>query len=118
MESFLDVKHFLELAKEEDLLAIVRPGPFICGEWEFGGLPSWLLRDKDIKVRTSDSKFMRHVTRYFNVLLSLLALLQFTKGGPVIAFQVENEYGSTTQKGKFMPDKVCIIFLFILTYSK
>lgn len=63
MKEFLDVSEFLKTAQEEDLLAIVRPGPYICTEWEFGGFPSWLLREKDIKIRTSDSKFMKHVTR-------------------------------------------------------
>ncbi|KAJ8983195.1 hypothetical protein NQ317_016414 [Molorchus minor] len=95
MQEFLDIEKFLKTAQEEDLLAIVRPGPFICAEFEFGGLPSWLLRERGIKFRTSDEKFMSHVTRYFNVLLKILALLQFTKGGPIIALQVENEYGST-----------------------
>lgn len=60
---FLNIQKFLEIAKEEDLLAIVRPGPYICSEWEFGGLPSWLLREKDIKVRTNDEKFMNPVKR-------------------------------------------------------
>ncbi|XP_018580074.1 beta-galactosidase-1-like protein 2 [Anoplophora glabripennis] len=106
MEDFLDVAEFLKTAKEEDLLAIVRPGPFICSEWEFGGFPSWLLRERDIKVRTSDGTYMKYVTRYFNMLLPILAMLQFTKGGPIIAFQVENEYGSTEKPGKFAPDKV------------
>lgn len=105
MEDFLDIKHFLDLAKEEDLFAIVRPGPYICSEWEFGGMPSWLLRHKDIKVRTSEATFMEKVTRYFNALLPILALMQFTRGGPVIAVQVENEYGSTSVPGKFSPDK-------------
>ncbi|CAG9815746.1 unnamed protein product [Phaedon cochleariae] len=105
MQDLLAVEEFLKIAKEEDLFAIVRPGPFICSEWEFGGLPSWLLREKNIKVRTSDEIFMKYVTRYFNVLLPLLALLQFTRGGPIIAFQVENEYGSTSNPGKFIPDR-------------
>lgn len=119
MRNFLDLPQFLKTAQEEDLLTIIRPGPFICAEWEFGGLPSWLLREKEIKVRTSDSKFMQHVTRYFNVLLSLLAVFQFTRGGPIVAFQVENEYGSTTQNGVFQPDKVrlyCIGFQLLLMY--
>lgn len=105
MQDFLDVKEFFEIAKEEDLFAIARPGPFICAEWEFGGFPSWLLRTKDIKVRTSDPKFMKYVTRYFNVLLPILALLQFSKGGPIVLFQIENEYGSTEGNG-FLPDRV------------
>ena len=94
-ERLLDVEKFLRMAQEEDLFAIVRPGPYICGEWEFGGMPSWLLRDKDIRVRTSDEAFMSHVRRYFAVLLPILAKFQFTLGGPVIAFQIENEYGHT-----------------------
>ncbi|VEN61729.1 unnamed protein product [Callosobruchus maculatus] len=103
-EDFLDVREFLSIAKEEDLFAIVRPGPYICAEWEFGGLPSWLLREADIKFRTSDAVFMKYVSRYFSVLLPILAMLQFTKGGPAIAFQVENEYASTYD-GTFTPDK-------------
>ncbi|KAJ8937459.1 hypothetical protein NQ314_011848 [Rhamnusium bicolor] len=106
MEDFLDVAEFLRTAQEEDLLAIVRPGPFICTEWEFGGFPSWLLREKNIKVRTSEPTYMKYVKRYFNMLLPILAMLQFTKGGPIIAFQVENEYGSTKNPGKFVPDRV------------
>nr|CAI5868158.1 unnamed protein product [Callosobruchus analis] len=109
-EHFLDVKEFLTIAKEEDLFAIVRPGPFICSEWEFGGLPSWLLREaanntEGIKFRTSDGAFMKYVSRYFSVLIPILAMLQFTKGGPIIAFQVENEYASTYEPGVFTPDK-------------
>ncbi|VEN61728.1 unnamed protein product [Callosobruchus maculatus] len=104
-EDFLDVREFLSIAKEEDLFAIVRPGPYICSEWEFGGLPSWLLREPGIKFRTSDAVFMKYVSRYFSVLLPILAMLQFTKGGPIIAFQVENEYASTYQPGIFTPDK-------------
>ncbi|XP_028132501.1 beta-galactosidase-1-like protein 2 [Diabrotica virgifera virgifera] len=105
MQEFLNVTEFLKIAQEEDLLAIVRPGPYICAEWEFGGFPSWFLREKNLKIRTSEPTYMKHVTRYFNVLLPILAMLQFTKGGPVIAFQVENEYGSTERAGKFVPDR-------------
>ncbi|XP_044259370.1 beta-galactosidase-1-like protein 2 [Tribolium madens] len=91
---FLQVEKFLKLAQEEDLLAIVRPGPYICAEWDFGGLPSWLLRE-NVKVRTSDPKFLTHVRRFFKTLLAILSTLQFTQGGPIIAFQIENEYGNT-----------------------
>ncbi|XP_019876813.1 beta-galactosidase-1-like protein 3 [Aethina tumida] len=104
-QEFLDVVEFLRIAQQEDLFAIVRPGPFICTEWDFGGLPSWLLRDRGIKLRTSEPTYMKYVRRYFSMLLPMLAALQFINGGPIIAFQVENEYGSTEQKGKFTPDK-------------
>ncbi|CAH0563091.1 unnamed protein product [Brassicogethes aeneus] len=106
-QDFLNLEKFLKTAQEEDLLAIIRPGPFICAEWEFGGFPSWLLREKNIKVRTSDANYMKHVTRFFNALLPILAALQFTSGGPIIAFQVENEYGSSermTSINPFQPD--------------
>ncbi|VEN37658.1 unnamed protein product [Callosobruchus maculatus] len=92
MSDFLHLEEFLKTAKEEDLFAIVRPGPYIGGGWEFGGLPSWLLREDKIEMRTSDAVFMKYVTRFFNVLLPILAALQFIKGGPIIALQVENEY--------------------------
>ncbi|KAF5275962.1 hypothetical protein FQA39_LY00758 [Lamprigera yunnana] len=105
-DEFLDLATFLKTAQEEDLLAIVRPGPYICSEWDFGGLPSWLLRQKNIVLRSSEKTYMNYVTKYFNVLLPILAMLQFTLGGPVIAFQVENEYGHINQQWVFTPDKV------------
>ncbi|CAH0553299.1 unnamed protein product [Brassicogethes aeneus] len=97
-EEFLDIVRFIQMAKEEDLFVIVRPGPYICAEWEFGGLPSWLLRYPDMKIRTSDVQFVKLVENYYVKLLALLAPLQFTKGGPIIAFQIENEYGNTDNK--------------------
>lgn len=63
MEDFLNVTEFLRTAQEEDLLAIVRPGPYICSEFEFGGFPSWLLRNVGIKFRTSEWTYMKFVTR-------------------------------------------------------
>ncbi|XP_048524529.1 beta-galactosidase-1-like protein 2, partial [Dendroctonus ponderosae] len=94
-EEFLDIAEFIKIAQEEDLFVLVRAGPYICSEWEFGGLPSWLLREKDIKVRTSDEVFLKYVARFWGELLQILEPLQFTNGGPIIAFQVENEYGNT-----------------------
>ncbi|KAH0815733.1 hypothetical protein GEV33_007058 [Tenebrio molitor] len=93
MQQFLDIQQYIKMAQEEDLFVIVRSGPYICAEWEWGGFPSWLLRTDGIKVRTSDPTFMTYVRRYFDKLLSLLIELQFTNGGPIIAMQVENEYG-------------------------
>ncbi|XP_050506215.1 beta-galactosidase-1-like protein 2 [Diabrotica virgifera virgifera] len=93
-QDFLDLDLFIKLAKEEDLFVILRPGPYICAEWDFGGLPSWLLRYEGIKIRTSDAKYVNLVKRYFKKLLRIVAPLQFTKGGPIIAVQIENEYGN------------------------
>lgn len=95
MEDFLHMEEFFKIAKEEDLLALVRPGPYICSEWEFGGLPSWLLRNTSTVRTSKDTNYMAFVKRYFGMLLPLLAALQFQKGGPIIAFQIENEYGNT-----------------------
>lgn len=110
MQDFLDIELFLKTAQEEDLFAILRPGPYICAEWEFGGFPSWLLREKGIQFRTSDDKYMSAVKRFFSALLPILAALQFINGGPIIMFQVENEYGSTKTSNyrrlpQFSPDK-------------
>ncbi|CAG9772542.1 unnamed protein product [Ceutorhynchus assimilis] len=104
MEDFLDIETFLKTAQEEDLFAILRPGPYVCAEWEFGGFPSWLLRETGIKFRTSDPKYMNPVKRFFQALFPILAAFQFINGGPIISFQVENEYGST-KTSSFLPDK-------------
>ncbi|KAF7288081.1 hypothetical protein GWI33_000134 [Rhynchophorus ferrugineus] len=96
MSDFLHLEEFLQIAKEEDLFAIVRSGPFICAEFEFGGFPSFILRDGDkLWVRTNNEYYMNYVSRWFNVLMPILAKYQFTKGGPIIMFQVENEYAIT-----------------------
>jgi len=76
------------------LQAIVRPGPFICSEWDFGGLPAWLLADTDIQLRCAYPAFLAAVDRYFDELIPRLAGFQVGRGGPLIAVQVENEYGS------------------------
>ncbi|KAJ8940329.1 hypothetical protein NQ318_014405 [Aromia moschata] len=95
MEDFLNVEEFLKTAQEEDLFALVRPGPYICAEWEFGGLPSWILRNTSSVRNSKDDNYLSIVKRYFGVLLPILAALQFQKGGPIIGLQIENEYGNT-----------------------
>lgn len=89
----LDIGSFLRVVAAYDMWAIVRPGPYICSEWDLGGLPSWLLRDEKMKLRSTYPPFMSAVTRYFNKLLPLIVPYQFSHGGPIIAFQIENEYG-------------------------
>mmetsp|Transcript_49153 Transcript_49153/g.131562 ORF Transcript_49153/g.131562 Transcript_49153/m.131562 type:complete len:714 (-) Transcript_49153:72-2213(-) len=88
-----DLVKYLQLAKKLGLMAIVRPGPYICAEWEFGGLPSWLLRYKDMKVRTNDTKFLEKVDRYWANLLPLVQGELLEEGGAVVAVQLENEFG-------------------------
>ncbi len=90
----LDLVEFVRIAKEEGLWVILRPGPYICAEWEFGGLPSWLLKDRDIKVRTSDARFVTAATRYLLKVGEVTQDLLIDKGGPILMVQVENEYGS------------------------
>ncbi|RCV48177.1 beta-galactosidase, partial [Marinitenerispora sediminis] len=81
-------------AAAHGLHAIVRPGPYICAEWDNGGLPGWLTRDPAIRLRSSDPRFLDAVAGYFDRLLPVLAAAQVTRGGPVLAVQVENEYGA------------------------
>lgn len=88
-----DLKKFIELAQREGLYVIVRPSPYICAEWEFGGLPAWLLA-KDCRIRSNDPKFLKLVSTYYQKLFQILIPLQVTHGGPIIMMQVENEYGS------------------------
>ncbi len=89
-----DISTFVRMAQEEGLSVIVRPGPYICAEWEAGGLPAWLFADPSIKVRTRDERFLAASNRYLSRLGRELAPLQAAHGGPIIAIQVENEYGS------------------------
>jgi beta-galactosidase len=89
-----DVARFVKLAQEEGLWVILRPGPYCCAEWEFGGIPWWLLKDHEVKVRSQDPRFLAAAATYMKKLGAQLAPLQITHGGPIILVQVENEYGS------------------------
>lgn len=89
-----DVAEFIREAQQEGLYVILRPGPYACAEWEFGGFPSWLLKNHSMVVRSSDPKFIAAATDYMNHLGQQVAPLQVGNGGPIIAVQVENEYGS------------------------
>jgi beta-galactosidase len=89
-----DAAEFCKLAQKEGLFVILRPGPYACAEWEFGGFPWWLLKKEDIKLRTQDSYYLERCRLYLNQVGKILAPLQVTNGGPIIMTQVENEYGS------------------------
>ncbi|RZF35610.1 hypothetical protein LSTR_LSTR005138 [Laodelphax striatellus] len=90
---WLNVVKFIEMAKDEDLFVIIRPGPYIGADWDFGGLPSYLLSIPGLKVRTNNDLYLDRVDKYFETLLPRLAPLTVEKGGPIIMVQIENEYG-------------------------
>lgn len=93
-EGLADVEGFVRIAERLGLHVILRPSPYICAEWEFGGLPAWLLRYPNIKLRCMDEVYLEKVDRYYDTLIPRLVPLLSTNGGPVIAVQIENEYGS------------------------
>lgn len=101
-EGLADVERFVELAQDMGLYIILRPSPYICAEWEFGGLPAWLLKDNQIRVRSQNKEFIQHVDDFFSVLLPKLRKYQFTQGGKVIMMQVENEYGSFSEDHDYL----------------
>lgn len=90
----LDIEKFLDIAAELGLYAVVRPGPYICSEWDFGGLPWWLLKNDSMALRCMDKDYLAAVDRFFDDLIPIIAKHQITNGGNVILVQVENEYGS------------------------
>ncbi|KAF7655673.1 hypothetical protein LDENG_00052420 [Lucifuga dentata] len=98
----LDLEAYINLAAELGLWVILRPGPYISSELDLGGLPSWLLRDPNMRLRTTYPGFTQAVNAFFDKLIPKLVPLQFKKGGPIIAVQVENEYGSFAKDEGYM----------------
>jgi beta-galactosidase len=98
----LDVAAFIRAAQKEGLYVILRPGPYVCAEWDLGGLPAWLLADPTVILRSDDPKFMQPVARWLKRLGQELAPLQAARGGPILAVQVENEYGSFDSDHQYM----------------
>jgi beta-galactosidase len=93
-DGILDLPRFLRLVGEAGMYAIVRPGPFICGEWDNGGLPSWLFREPAVGIRRDEPRFLDAVAKYLDQVLELVHPHQVLFGGPVLLVQVENEYGA------------------------
>lgn len=89
----LDIASFIKTAQEEELMVIVRPGPYICAEWEFGGLPWWIQTDENMEIRCSNKAYIECFDRYLDRLFEQIRPLLCTCGGPVIMMQLENEYG-------------------------
>ena len=90
----LDLTAFLDLARDEGLHVLLRPGPYICAEWEGGGLPSWLLAEPDARLRSADPRYLAAVDGYLDALLPRVLPYLGTRGGPVLAVQAENEFGA------------------------
>lgn len=101
-EGRFDIIKFIEIAKKLGLYVIIRPGPYICAEYDFGGFPAWLLNDETLKLRCYNEKYLSYVKKYFEELLPKFAPLQISKGGNIIAMQIENEYGSYGNDKKYL----------------
>ena len=89
----LDIAKFIKTAEREGLMVIVRPGPYICAEWEFGGLPWWIHTYDDMEIRCSNPTYIKHFEKYLSRLFDEIRPLLSTNGGPIIMMQCENEYG-------------------------
>ena len=89
----LDIAKFITIAAEEGLMAIVRPGPYICAEWEFGGLPWWIQAEDDMEIRCSNKAYIEYFDRYLAKMFEQIRPLLCTNGGNIIMLQCENEYG-------------------------
>ena len=98
----LDLARFLDLIAAEGMYAIVRPGPYICAEWDNGGLPGWLFTDPAVGVRRNEPLYLAAVAEYFEQLLPIVASRQIDRGGPVILVQIENEYGAYGQDKDYL----------------
>jgi beta-galactosidase len=97
-----DIAAFIRMAQEEGLYVILRPGPYSCAEWDLGGFPAWLLADPSIVLRSNDENFMAPAERWLERLGREVAPLQITRGGPIIAVQLENEFGSFGNDKKYL----------------
>lgn len=98
-----NIREFIKLAGDEGLMVILRPGPYACAEWEFGGYPWWLAKNKELVIRTNNKPFLDSCNVYISKLISEVKDLQITQGGPVIMIQAENEFGSYVAQRKDIP---------------
>ncbi len=99
-----NIAEFVRICQEEGMWVLLRPGPYVCAEWDFGGLPTYLLSIPDIKIRCLDPRYMAAVSGYIKNLAKEIAPLQCTKGGPVLMIQIENEYGSFGNDRAYMEE--------------
>ncbi|HPM87291.1 MAG TPA: beta-galactosidase [Bacteroidales bacterium] len=89
-----NLAQFIKTVQDEDMWLILRPGPYVCAEWELGGIPPYLLRIPDIKLRCMDPRYMAAAERYIARLAEEIRPYLITRGGPILMIQIENEYGS------------------------
>lgn len=101
-DGHFDLECFIQTAADLDLAVILRPGPYICAEWDFGGFPAWLLEDKNMQLRCYYEPYLKHVDDWFDALIPRIVPYLSTKGGPIIAVQIENEYGSYGDDKKYL----------------
>jgi beta-galactosidase len=97
-----DIAEFIRIAQQEGLWVVLRPSPYVCAEWEFGGYPYWLLKDKGMVVRSKDPKFLKAYRSYLERLAKELVPRQVTKGGNVLMIQIENEYGAYSDDKEYL----------------
>ncbi|MFE3764837.1 glycoside hydrolase family 35 protein [Streptomyces sp. NPDC059104] len=109
LDGGLDLPRFLRLAAAEGLHVLLRPGPYICAEWEGGGLPSWLLAEEGIVLRSRDPRFLRAVDEYLGALMPPLLPWLGSRGGPVLAVQLENEYGAYGDDPGYLADLAALL---------
>lgn len=102
----LDLGRFLDLVAAEGMTAVVRPGPYICAEWDNGGLPAWLFRDPEVGVRRSEPHYLEAVSEYLRHVYEIVAPRQVDAGGPVILVQIENEYGAYGDDKSYLAELV------------
>jgi beta-galactosidase len=98
-----DLATYIRIAQEEGLYVILRPGPYACAEWEFGGYPWWLQKNKELIIRAHNKAFLDSCRLYLNRLAAEIKHLQITQGGPIILVQAENEFGSYVAQRKDIP---------------
>jgi beta-galactosidase len=97
-----DVVEFVKIAKEEGLWVILRPSPYVCAEWEFGGYPYWLEKENGLVVRSKDPKYLEEYKKYINAVGKQLAPMQINHGGNILMVQIENEYGSYSNDKEYL----------------
>lgn len=98
-----NLAEYIRIAGEEGMMVILRPGPYVCAEWEFGGYPWWLQNVKGMEIRRDNEEFLKCTKAYIERLYKEVGDLQCTKGGPIIMVQCENEFGSYVSQRKDIP---------------